>query len=204
MSKINKKKGFLSKVRLAGTAGVDHPAHEHEGWAVIKSAASNLEKEVSMDPEVKEFFTTLLETAERYSDQHTALVKALSDAEEYLEEAPENVQASAVTIFKFLHAIETAEETADEPVAKSEETPADEGERPGLMAKIATFLAKGRQPAPAPVVDEAPAEAEVAKAEDTPPVVAETEEIDWNEFLQDVQTSIAKQLREEDSTDGAN
>lgn len=31
------RKGFLAKIRLTGAAGVDHPAHMHEGWLVVKS-----------------------------------------------------------------------------------------------------------------------------------------------------------------------
>ena len=33
---MGKARGFLSKIRLTGVAGVDHPAHEHEGWLVVK------------------------------------------------------------------------------------------------------------------------------------------------------------------------
>lgn len=36
-----KPKGFLKRIRLTGAAGVDHPAHEHEGWLVCKSVDAN-------------------------------------------------------------------------------------------------------------------------------------------------------------------
>ena len=34
---MNKVKRMLQKLRITGVAGVDHPAHLHPGWAVIKS-----------------------------------------------------------------------------------------------------------------------------------------------------------------------
>lgn len=191
------KKAFLSKVRLSGTAGVSSPAHEHEGWLIMKSAFSDLKEEVSMEKELETQLTTLLETAERYSEQHTVLTKALAGAEEYLDEAPENVKAAAVTLYNYLHVIETAEEPANDTVAKSEE-PAEE-KKPGLMARIASALAKNSATASpeAEVVTEAPVEPEASA---TP-----TEEVlDWDSFLSDVKTTIQKKLGEEDSTDGAN
>ena len=55
---------FLSKIKLTGAAGVDHPAHEHSGWLVMKSAG---------DPVADAIRDALRSTYERASEERRNL-----------------------------------------------------------------------------------------------------------------------------------
>jgi hypothetical protein len=41
------KKGFLSKIRLTGAAGVDEPAHKFPGWVVMKDSNNELAQAIN-------------------------------------------------------------------------------------------------------------------------------------------------------------
>ena len=55
---------FLSKIKLTGAAGVDHPAHQMPGWLVMKSAG---------DPVTEAIREALQPTYERASEERRSL-----------------------------------------------------------------------------------------------------------------------------------
>lgn len=106
----------MVNLSIEETSGVDHPAHLHEGWLVVKSAdvstvntlldtlTSNLKKEDDMS-EIKA-------TSERLTEALDALAKA----EERIEELETAVEAPVADA-------EATEESTDAP---SEDAPAEE------------------------------------------------------------------------------
>lgn len=57
------RKGFLAKIRLTGAAGVDHPAHEHPGWVVMKSEQDDIAQAIN------EAMTPVVEQLRRERDE---------------------------------------------------------------------------------------------------------------------------------------
>lgn len=106
----------MVNLSIEETSGVDHPAHLHEGWLVVKSAdvstvntlldtlTSNLKKEDDMS-EIKA-------TSERLTEALDALAKA----EERIEELEATVEAP----------VADADATGDSTDAPSEDAPAEE------------------------------------------------------------------------------
>lgn len=193
-----RKMGFLTKIRLGGTAAADHPAHEHEGWMVMKAAGMNLGdlmKEVQMDKEMQEKLALLVEKADEFSKAHGDLKAALSGGEEYLDTAPENVKAAAVVLYHFLETVENPE-VVDEPEVR-------EPEAAQVAATAKTRRSIFKQLLGIPSNDETTEpEAEPAPVVKTEEPTAEegslTDE-DWATFISEVSTSVEKTLRKEDA-----
>jgi hypothetical protein len=81
----------MVNLKVAETSGVDHPAHLHEGWLVMKSAAEVLDDVLSPSEEhavSEQNGTTVEKTVEERLAEAEALVETLTAENEALKSAP--------------------------------------------------------------------------------------------------------------------
>ena len=209
MSKVKKKKRtatLLNRMRVDGTAVVDHPAHEHPGWAVIKAALGSLEtdEEVAMEKEVEERLEAIFAKAEEFSQQHTGLMQSLVDSQEYLDEAPEHIKAAAVLLYHYLDTIATTEEATGDAEADAEadiepEVQHEEAVVATAKAKSSGLLARMFGLASKTLENEDTTEEETKKAKTEESVKVEDPTLAWKEFLDSMKSDISEKIRREEA-----
>jgi hypothetical protein len=80
----------LGQLKIDEVSGVASPANELPGWLVMKSAGDELDAEA------------LLKEVDRMESDIAILYSALTQCEQYLTDAPEEVQAASQTLKAFL------------------------------------------------------------------------------------------------------
>ena len=139
----------LADLDIRETSGVDHPAHLHEGWLVLKSATEGgdttegeqVELEVTETAEVVEAEVT--EVAASVDNSNSELLKELGDLRKELADMrveKESIEREAA----LAKAVETAHEFAGlpgvDPQALGEDLLKMRGEMPEVAARVEDIL----------------------------------------------------------------
>ena len=118
---------MLATLRWEETSGVDHPANEEEGWAVMKSA----DGAEALGEEMRK----LLEEEVGLAKAHQELLEELEvavGAEGYLADAPDTVKAATTVLLDFLRTFQNEDAGAASPEvgAAKAKHPAKDGMHP--------------------------------------------------------------------------
>jgi hypothetical protein len=98
----------LAELELDEMSGVESPANEIHGFAVMKAKAQELEPGEANE---------LLKEVDRMEADFAVLYSALNSTEQYLGDAPEEVAAAAATLKQYVEGMFNEEEKPDEPPA---------------------------------------------------------------------------------------
>lgn len=184
----------LSELGIDEVSGVENPANEIPDWIVVKSADGNIDIEAS------------IKKADRAETDFALLFTSLQAVDEYLGEAPQEVQDAAATLKAYVEEMfgdegedETAEpapEEAAEPVALSaDDKPKSLVERyfgKGKKDKQETTTTKEK----ADVSEETKTEkTETEKTEKTEGEVEKTAEVDVEAITKSVTDAVGEQLK---------